>query len=72
MKDIEPERLERETSLQEKRENLRGIQFQLNATNNHKNNVEVNVERARNQVYQMRYVLLLHHVLICICSPKLI
>ncbi|XP_028414977.1 structural maintenance of chromosomes protein 6-like [Dendronephthya gigantea] len=54
MKDIESERLERERSLQEKRENLQSIQFQLNTTNNHKNQVEQNVARSTNDLYQLR------------------
>ena len=55
MKDIESERLERERSLQEKRENLQSIQFQLNTTNNHKNQVEHNVTRSTDLLYQLRY-----------------
>jgi small-conductance mechanosensitive channel len=56
MKDIESERLERERLLQEKRENLQAFQFQLNATNNHKNQVENNVARLTDQIYQLRYI----------------
>ena len=55
MKDKEPERLERERQLQQKRESLQAMQFQLNATNNHKNQVENNVELLSNQNYQLRY-----------------
>ena len=54
MKDIESERLERERLLQEKRENLQAFQFQLNATNNHKNQVEINVARLTDRTYQLR------------------
>ncbi|CAB4033131.1 structural maintenance of chromosomes 6-like, partial [Paramuricea clavata] len=53
MKDIESERLEREKLLQEKRENLQAFQFQLNTTNNHKNQVENNVARLTDQIYQL-------------------
>lgn len=56
MQDIESERLERERSLHQKRDELQGIQFQLNATNNHKNQVENNVSRLTDQLYQIRYV----------------
>ena len=55
MKDIESERLERERQLQEKRENLQAFQFQLTATNNHKNQVEANVNRLTEHTYQLRY-----------------
>ena len=54
MKDTEPERLERERQLQQKRESLQAIQFQLNATNNHKNQVENNVNILTNKNYQLR------------------
>ena len=55
MKDTEPERLERERQLQQKRESLQAIQFQLNATNNHKSQVENNVNILTNKNYQLRY-----------------
>lgn len=54
MQDIESERLERERSIREMRDALQGIQFQLNATNNHKNQVEKNVSRINEHLYQLR------------------
>ena len=61
MHDIESERLERGTRIQEKKEEVQGIDFQLKATNNHKRQLEINVNSTNEKIYQIRYIALTSH-----------